>query len=345
MKIFKKLSAITAALAAALVMSVNVSAEENDGRDYVYRDLIAEDGAIIHICYSADENGELWFSSGTIDAPVPKDPDDFLNNADPDGDYQVFMSGEDFIDYIEELPDIKNTGRDIRYVSKIAEFDVEFDPPINDVTRIYGGKCYIADLEKMTAHYVGYYLVWEEIAVKYEEPNDVYEYTAEDGAKFYLYFSKESGEYNGCLSDEAEFDYAIDNINGTVTILDVDTGYKLYSDPDDIPLAENEVLLDIDFEKDVEVSDHLICVVSGKKFYVVTVDGINSTVRYMGHSAEYRYISLSVSYDDTSPVGGTGSFQQPDGATASPKTGNGGEYLKIMLAAAGLAVLAKFAKK
>lgn len=102
--------------------------------------------------------------------------------------------------------------------------------------------------------------------------------------------------------------------------------------------------MDVAFKYNVSVSEHLLCDVRGKKFYVVTVDGMNSKVRYMGHSAEYRYISLSGSYEDTFPLAGTGSSQQAEVATTSPKTGNGGEYLKIMLAAAGLAVLAKRAK-
>lgn len=71
-----------------------------------------------------------------------------------------------------------------------------------------------------------------------------------------------------------------------------------------------------------------------QEFYVVTIDGINSKVRYMGHSAEYSYREYGSQEIDTNS-----NFL--DGETTSPKTGNSGGYLSIMLAAAGLAVLAK----
>lgn len=350
MKIFRKIAAIISSALLVATLCTSVSAEEVVGFDYapagdnfVNYDFTADDGATGTLTFTKDEDGNLLFSSYKIDISVPENPEDF-----PDGDYQYFMSDSDFYDYLNEFA-AKNgkTPRPPYYTGIVADFEVEFDQPLSDDTvSMSGGKCYIVDFETMTVSYAGAYCIYGGgIVSDYEESYNVYEYTAEDGAKFYLYFSKESGEYKGCLNDEAEFDYAIDNVNETVTLLDVDTGCKLYSDPDMIPLEDNDVLVDVDFEYTVDVSDHLICVVSGRKFYVVTVDGMNSKVRYMGHSAEYKYISLSGSYDDTFPSEGTGSSQQAEVAAASPKTGNGGGYLKIMLAAAGLAVLAKFAKK
>lgn len=135
-------------------------------------------------------------------------------------------------------------------------------------------------------------------AGEYVEPDDVYECTAEDGSKFYLYFDKESGEYDGYEAEYGEFDYAIDNINQTVTFLEVETGYALYSDPAEIPLAEGEILVELPFERHIEITDMLLCVVSGTKYYVVTVGGADSKVRYMGHSAEYRYIEDAYECDE-----------------------------------------------
>lgn len=338
MKIFKKIAAAVSSALLVVTLCTSVIAEEVVGFDYapagenfVHYDFTAEDGATGTLTYTKDGDDKLYFSSYKIDAPAPESPDDFPNYKDPDKGYRDFDGDEDFFNYFEE---VRENSENKLFEAIIAKFNVEFDPPINDVLRIEGGKCYIADLETMTVHYVGFYCIYEAIDLDDAEPDNVYEYTAEDSAKFYLYFNKESGEYSGCVSEIVDFDYAIDNINGTVTLLDVDTGYKLYSDPDDIPLAENEILVDVDFEYTVDVSEYLICVVSGKKFYVVTIDGINSKVRYMGHSAEYSYREYGSQEIDTNS-----NFL--DGETTSPKTGNSGGYLSIMLAAAGLAVLAK----
>ncbi|MDE7289574.1 MAG: hypothetical protein K2N71_08775, partial [Oscillospiraceae bacterium] len=333
--------AISSAVLVA-VLGINVSAEEVVGFDYapaggnfVRYDFTAEDGATGTLTYTKDEDGKLYFSSYTIDAPAPESPKDFPNYKDPDKGYWESDIEQGFAEY---FAGVQENNENRLFEAIVVKFDVSFDPPIDDVIRIEGGKCYVADLEAMTVHYVGFYCIYESIELEDAEPDDVCEYTAEDGAKFYLYFSKESGEYSGCVSEEGEMDFAIDNVSGTVTFFDVETGYKLYSDPNDIPLAENEVLVDVDFEKDVFVSDHIICAVSGKKFYVVTLDGMNSKVRYMGHSAEYSYREYG-----NSPSAPNSDFS--DGATTAPKTGNGGGYLNIMLAAAGLAVLAKRAKK
>lgn len=337
MKIFKKIAAALSSALLVATLCMGVSAEEVVGFDYapaggnyVHYDFTAEDGATGTLTFTKDEDGKLWFSSYQIDIPVPKSPEDV---------HQNFFNDSDFGDYLNEFA-AKNgkTPYPPYYTSISADFEVKFDPPLSDgMVSMSGSKCYIVDFETMTVSYAGTYCIYEEIVSDYEETDNVCEYTAEDGAKFYLYFNKKGG-YSGCEFEVVDFDYAIDNINGTVTLLDVDTGYKLYSDPDDIPLAENDVLADVDFEYTVEVSEQLICVVSGKKFYVVTVDGINSKVRYMGHSAEYSYREKG-----SSAIDPNSDFS--DGKTTSPKTGNSGGYLNIMFAAAGLAVLAKCAKK
>lgn len=344
MKIFKKITAVLSSALLVAALCTSVSAEEVVGFDYapagdnfVYYDFTAEDGATGTLTYTKDEEGNLYFSSYEIDAPTPESPVDFPDFKEPDKGYQQFDGNQDFIEYFET--NVQKSGENKLFEAIIVELDVRYDPPLSDGTfSMECSKYYIADLENKTVNYVGFYCISEAIVTETANPDNVCEYTAEDGAKFYLYFNKESGEYSGCVSEVVDFDYAIDNINGTVTLLDVDTGYKLYSDPDDIPLAENEILVDVDFEYTVDVSEHLICVVSGKKFYVVTIDGINSKVRYMGHSAEYSYREYG-----NQEIDPNSNFS--DGETTSPKTGNGGGYLKIMLAAAGLAVLAKFAKK
>lgn len=343
MKIFKKLSAAAAALAAVLVMSVNVSAEKVVGFDYapaggnfVYYDFTAEDGAAGTLKFTKDGNGDLYFSSYEIDAPAPESPVDFPEFKEPDKGYRQFGGNDDFFSYFEEVRESSENGL---FEAIVVKFDLSFDPPLSDGTfSMDCAKYYIADLESKTVRYAGSYCLSEAIVPETEEAYNVCERRAEDGAKFYLYFNKKSGGYSGCEAETVYFDYAVDNINGTVTLLDVDTGYKLYSDPDDIPLGDNDILVEVDFEQEAEVSGRILCVVSGKRFYVVTVDGINSTVRYMGHSAEYSYREYGNSAIDPNS-------DLSDGETASPDTGNGNSFFAVMLAAAGMAFLAKYAKK
>lgn len=237
MKIFRKIAAIISSALLVATLCTSVSAEEVVGFDYapaggnyVYYDFTADDGATGTLTFTKDEDGNLLFSSYKIDITVPENPEDIQ---------QSFFSDYDFWDYLNDFAE-KNgkTPRPPYYTGITADFEVKFDPPLSDgMVSMSGSKCYIVDFETMTVSYAGAYCIYEEIVSDYEESDNVYEYTAEDGVKFYLYFNKESGEYSGCSSNVVDFDYAIDNINGTVTILDVDTGYKLYSDPDDIPLA------------------------------------------------------------------------------------------------------------
>lgn len=247
-----------------------------------------------------------------------------------------------FFDYVDGLSE--KDGKDLNYAGIISKFEVEFDPPINHVISMGGGKCYIADVENMTVSYAGYYVEYETVAEEYPENEMLHlECTAEDGETFVLYFDGNWENYSGyeialdCY-EPLPFNYVIDNINGIVTLLDIDTGYKLYSDKDDIPLAENEILAVIDFESGIDVSENIRCVVDGQSFYVITLNGADSTVRYMGHSAEYSYREYS------SPVIDPNS-NFSDGTTASPNTGNSGGYLSVMLAAAVIAVLAKRTEK
>lgn len=347
MKFLKKLAAITAAAAAIFAMSATAFSEELAGFDfapaggeYKYYDFTAEDGASGQLCFTVDDEGKLYFSSYKINAPEPKSSDDFPDAADSEGNYIIFEDAEEFYDYVEKTKD------ELRYLPIVEKFDVSFDPPSNYVIRMYGGKCYIADLETKTVNYAGFYALNEEAASDYVEPQDVCEFTAEDGAKFYIYFDKDDGKYIGYEAEEnvsnVDYAYSTDEnsriIISSIVVGEVDTGYTLYSNSAEIPLADNEVLAEIDVEQYVEdESGRLAAVLNIKKYYVITIDGMYSTVRYAGCS--YSAVDM---YSDFEP---SPDSDWSDGATVSPKTGSGGNFFAVMLAAAGLAVLAKCAKK
>lgn len=346
MKILKKLASITAAAAAIWIMSANVFAEESMS-EFVYREIIADDGAKIELCLQEDENGALWCASSIVEAPQPKNPWDF-----PEGDYEIFLSSQDFYDYMYKF-ETEHIGR--HYTSAIAEFYVSFDPPLDFngiITQMDGGKCYIIDLDEMSAWLAGYYCAWEEMKEDAEYPESEMrycEYVAEDGTKLALLFIlTENGglEYVGCEPEEnvsnVDYAYSVDEnsrvIISSIVVGEVDTGYTLYSDPDMIPIADNEVLASIDVEQYVEdESGRLAAVLNIKKYYVITIDGMDSTVRYAGCS--YSAVDM---YSDFEP---SPDSDWSDGATVSPKTGSGGNFFAVMLAAAGVAVLAKCAKK
>lgn len=352
MKIFKKIMAAVSSALLVAALCTSVTAEEVVGFDYapaggnyVYYDFTADDGATGTLTFTKDEDGNLLFSSYKIDAPVPKNLKDF-----PDG-YSCFMDDFDFWDYLYEFAE-KN-GKD-PYLPNctgiVAKFNVDFDPPLSDGTlSMSGGKCYIADLETMTVSYVGYFCEYTEDLSENDADNAVYcEYRAEDGTWFGLHFAPlENGEleFTGCESEDplnVGYAYSTDEnsriIISSIAVEEVDTGYTLYSDPDMIPLAANEVLVSTDVEQYVEDgSGRLAAVLNIKKYFVITVDGMNSTVRYAGCS--YNAVDM-YPYSEPSP-----DSNWSDGETTSPNTGNGSRYLNIMLAAAGLAVLAKRAKK
>lgn len=349
MKIFKKIAAAVSSAVLAALLGTSVSAEEAAGFDYapagdnfVYYDFTAEDGAAGTLTYTEDGDGKLYFSSCKIDSPDPENSEDFPNYTDPDGGYKVFAGDSEFFNYVDELSE--RDGKNLNYVGIVSKFDVDFDPPSHSVISMSGSKCYIADVEAMTVSYAGYYAEFANIAAEYPENDTFYcECRAEDGQVFVLYFDSVGENYTGYETaldcyDPLPFNYVIDNINGTVTLLDIDTGYELYSDKDGIPLAENEILTAIDFVGRVDVNEDIRCCIKGQSFYVITLNGMNSTVRYMGHSAEYSYQEKV--RQETDP-----NSDFSDGETISPKTGNSGGYFNIMLAAAVMAVLAKYIKK
>lgn len=348
MKIFKKTVAALFSAVLISVLSVNASAEKVVGYDYaragddfVYYDFTAEDGAVGRLIFTKDGDGNLLYSSYEIDAPAPKNPEDF-----PESDCQGFFDVNEFFDYVDGL----SAGDTPRYAGIFSKFEVEFDPPVNNVISMEGEKYYIADFETMTVSYAGYSAVYTEISdpTLDEEDYVTVEYTAEDGTSFTLYFDPEENgglKYSGSLSEtppNVDYSYSTDEnsrvIISSIVIGEADAGRPLYSDPDMIPLEANEQLVVIDAEQYVEdEAGWLAAVLNIKKYFVVTVDGMDSTVRYAGCSYEAvdMYPYFEPSYDNF----------WTEGATTSPKTGNGGGWSSVMLAAAAIAVLAKRIEK
>ncbi|MBD5139399.1 MAG: hypothetical protein HDT24_08840 [Ruminococcus sp.] len=359
MKLFKQFSAMMIAVSAAAALSLNVSAGvvgfdyAPAGGNIANYEFTADDGTEGWLYFTIDDDGNIWFSSYDIGLLIPQDPNDVHNRMNFDGDYQEFTSSQDFFDYVDELEKENGESKYIRYAGLVAEFDRKFDPPSDGIISMSGGRCYVADFENDTVSYAGYYVVYEEAAAEYPESDTVYrKCTAEDGSRFILYFdSLENGrvKYTGWEAEIAPnggYAYSTDEnsevIFSSITpgiIDELESGQKLYSDPDMIPLAENEVLAEGEAEEYVEdVSGAVIASIKTKKYFVITVDGMDSTVRYAGCS--YEIVRTAPEFEQPDPAS-----DFSDGATASPNTGNGGGYLNIMLAAAGLAVLAKRAKK
>lgn len=347
MKIFKKTAAALFSAVLISVLFVNVSAENVVGYDYapagddfVYYDFTAEDGAVGKLIFTKDGDGNLLYSSYKIDAPTPKSPEDF-----PNSDYQVFFDENEFFDYVDGL----SSGDSPQYAGIVSKFEVEFDPPVNNVISMEGEKYYIADFETMTVSYAGYSIVCEEVAEEYPQGETLYrECTAEDGMKFGLFFDRtENGlEYAGWENEmkvsEVDYAYSTDEnsrvIISSIVVGEIDIGRPLYSDPDMIPLEANEQLAVIDAVQYIE--DELgrtAALLNIKKYYVITVDGMDSTVRYAGCS--YKAVDM---YTDFEPDDDS---NWSEGATKSPNTGNSGGCLNTMLAAAAIAVLAKRTEK
>ncbi|MDE6710031.1 MAG: hypothetical protein K2J76_06040 [Oscillospiraceae bacterium] len=359
MKFFKKIAAAVSSALLVAALCTSVSAENVIGFDYApagdnfkYYDFTAEDGAEGTLVYTADNDGNLYFSSYKIDAPAPESPEDFPNYTDPDGGYKEFTDDSEFFNYLDELSE--KDGKNLNYVGIVSKFDVSFNPILSDGTfSMYGGKCYIADIEAMTVSYVGYYAEFMDspsynCVIWYNEK--YCECTAEDGSKITIMFNAlDNGglEYVGCEISAAPIDdyaYSTDSdtsqiIISSVTVGEIDTGYTLYSDPDMIPLAVNEVLAEAEVECYVDDgSEFPPAVIEMKKYFVITLNGMNSTARYAGSS--YEVMAIAPEFWQPDPAS-----DFLDGETTSPKTGNGGGYMNIMLAAAGLAVIAKLAKK
>lgn len=356
MKIFKKLAAALFSAVIIAVLSVNVSAEKVVGFDYapagddfVYYDFTAEDGATGTLTYIKDDEGNLWFSSYKIDVPPPENPKDFPNYTAPDKDFQQFDDNTDFFEYFET--NFQKSNENKLFETIVSKFDVDFYPILSDGTfAMSGGKCYIADIENMTVNYVGYYAEYMDSPYYncISEYNDKYcECTAEDGSKINILFNAaENGglEYMGYEAEAAPFDFSYSKdensqvIISSITVGDIDTGYTLYSDPDMIPLAANEVLAEAETEQYVdEESEFPPAIIEMKKYFVITLNGMNSKVRYAGCS--YEVIAIAPEFWQSSDT------DWSDSATTSPKTGNSGGYLSVMLAAAVIAVLAKRTEK
>lgn len=353
MRIFRKMAAAISSALFIAVLSVNVSAEKVVGFDYapagddfVYYDFTADDGATGMLTFTKDGDGNLLFSSYEIKSPVPKSPEDF-----PDCGYPEFFDEQDFYDYVDGLSE--NDGGSLNYTGIIAKFNVDFDPPLSDGTfSMEGGKYYIVNFETMTVSYVGAYCEYTATLSGEEEEEYATAYcqcTAEDGIEFGLFFDHtENGglEYMGWETEEyvSEVDYAYSTdensrvIVSSIVVGEVDTGRPLYSDPDMIPLAANEVLAEVEVVQYVEdEAGQAAARLNIKKYYVITVDGMNSTVHYAGFS--YEAVNM---YPDFEPSADSNWL---DGETTSPNTGNSDGYLSAMLAAAALAVLAKCTKK
>lgn len=455
MKIFKKIAAAVSSTLLVATLCTSVSAEKVVGFDYApagdnfeYYEFTAEDGAEGTLVYTVDNDGKLYFSSYKIEAPEPESPEDFLNYTDPDGGYKVFIGDLEFFNYIDNLSE--KDGKNLNYVGIVCKFDVDFDPPSHSVISMSGSKYYIADVEAMTVSYAGYYTESVDIAAEYPESDMFYsECTAEDGTKFRLNFDYDCWGAVDVDVEPAPIDYVIDLAEKRVSIPDIDTGYPPY-DGGIVPTGDNEFAMSIEIDDIVKVSEHVTCYVKGERVYVI--DKLNAKARYVGYTAEYKYIEYdnenntvycigktedganyslaldkqengefvysALMIDNIPPeydIAESGGFdnsiswrddvfdvvfyyfdpadielsdnellisisfdidigsevislykhyiifidgenstvryycmsfaEDSNGATTSPKTGNGGEYLKIMLAAAGLAVFAKRSKK
>lgn len=357
MKIFKKIAAAVSSAVLAAALCTTVNAEEVVGFDYApagdnfeYYEFTAEDGAEGTLVYTVDNDGKLYFSSYKIDAPAPENPKDFPNYKDPDKGYRQFDDDQDFFEYFAE---VQESGENRMFEAIIVKFDVSFDPILSDGTfSMYGGKCYIADLENKTVNYAGYYAEFMD-SPSYNcivEYNEKYcECTAEDGSKITIMFNAlDNGglEYIGCEISAAPIDYAYSTDSDTsriiissVTVGDIDTDYKLYSDPDKIPLAVNEVLAEAEVECYVDDgSEFPPAVIEMKKYFVITLNGMNSKARYAGSS--YEVIAIAPEFWQPDPAS-----DFSDGKTSPPNTGNQNSFFAVTLAAAGLAAIAKFAKK
>lgn len=458
MKIFKKITAIISSAMLLATLCTSVSAEEVVGFDYapagenfVNYDFTAEDGAAGTLTYTKDEDGNLYFSSYEIDAPTPESHEDFPNYTDSECDYHVFTDESEFFKYLDELSE--KDGKNLNYVGIVSKFDVEFASPLNHVIAMGGGKCYIADVENMTVGYAGYYKEYTAVEEEYPENGTFYcECTAEDGTKFRLNYDYDCWGAVDVDVEPAPIDYVIDLASKRVSIPDIDTGYPPY-DGGIVPTGDNEFAMSVEIDDVVKVSEQVTCYVKGERVYVI--DKLNGKARYVGYTAEYKYIEydnenntvycigmtedganyslaldkqengefvysalmidnippeyditesgdfddqieaiswrddvfdvvfyyfdpadielsdnellISISFDiDIGSevislykhyiifIDGENSTvryycmsfaEDSNGATTSPNTGNDGGYLKIMLAAAGLAVLAKYAKK
>ena len=294
MKIFKKMAAaLSSAVIAAAFLCTSVSAEEVVGFDYapagenfVHYDFTAEDGATGTLTYTEDEDGKLYFSFYEIDAPDPENSEDFLNYTDPDGGYKVFIGDLEFFNYIDDLSE--KDGKNLNYVGIVCKFDVDFDPPSHSVISMSGSKYYIADVEAMTVSYVGYYTESVDIAEEYPESDTFYsECTAEDGTKFRLNYDYDCWGAVDVDVEPAPIDYVIDHANKKVSIPDIDTGYPPY-DGGIVPTGDNEFAMSIEIDDVVKVSEQVTCYVKGERVYVI--DKLNGKARYVGYTAEYKYI-------------------------------------------------------
>lgn len=117
----------------------------------------------------------------------------------------------------------------------------------------------------------------EEIVDENEiEINDpVYTINTEDREEVCLYFSQE-GEYTGSMISINVLEPYFPDGDGK--------SEKYYSSEDDIPLSENEILETAEFE----YTNKDGITVTGRKFYILSIDPDDPDARYAGHEVFYR---------------------------------------------------------
>ncbi|MDE7302039.1 MAG: hypothetical protein K2N60_01825 [Oscillospiraceae bacterium] len=334
MKLFKHFSAMTIAVSAAAALSLNVSAGvvgfnyAPAGGNCANYEFTADDGTEGWLYFTVDDDGNIWFSSYDIGLRLPQDPNDVHNRMNFDGDYQEFTSSQDFFDYVDELEKENGETQYIRYAGLVAEFDRKFDPPSDGIISMSGGRCYVADFENDTVSYVGYYVVYEEAAAEYPESDTFYcECTAEDGTKFRLNYDYDCWGAVDTDVEPAPIDYVIDHANKKVSIPDIDTGYPPY-DGGIVPTGDNEFAMSVEIDDVVKVSEQVTCYVKGERVYVI--DKLNGKARYVGYTAEYKYIEYDNENNTVYFIGTT-----EDGANYSlalDKQENGGfVYSALMI--------------
>ncbi len=283
-----------AAAAALMLTAAPVYAESETNE--VYKTETA-DGAVFSLYYSEDAEGRLVYDSYCItEVRVMESADEFLALGESCSSDDISLAGSEMLIY--------------------EDFSCDFDET-EGIIGIEGTKFYVIDKDAHTVRYAGADYITEEIisSDENEMEYDTAEIKAEDGTSGHVYVYDDYSDIGWEIgfADPADASDFPEYSGGSG---------KYYSRSADIVLGENEELIEYEFS----FSDANGHVISGKKFYIITSDGINSSLRYAGHEIT----------DDIIP--------QSDGASCAPETGSK-SVLPIMAAASAAMAAARSRKK
>lgn len=300
------LTILTAFMAALmLIVPVNVFAE--DDSEY-YDDLfaLADDDALFLItyCRKPGMDGRGVYIGYKIDeAAIPADENDFPAQ---NGKGPYFSSEYEAVNAVLEENEV---------LVIAPRFRVDFPERDSGVISMEGVKFYIIDPYASRGsdivRYAGAEVIFEEIVdpdepvtemPDYELPRDEEVYVrAEDGTDGYLYIYSDGsapGYVISHMQPENEYDFP-EYLDG------MGLNGNFYSNPDDIPLNEDEQLAVTNYVIVKEDGSRISC----QKYYVV--NSTERTLTYAGHS-------MSAEQNNTE-----------GGFTTAPATGNGSGYMAV----------------